>query len=122
MTETTQPDPQVVAWMRGHMRRHPGACIHKVVDAYVGEPADLSAFPVLHASARAARTPLTVADIPAGQGPASLYVDEYGVVRYRAANGRGVVIPTSWDPADDDGWAALNAALEHLAATLPHVP
>jgi hypothetical protein len=71
MTETTQPDPQVVRcpWCEGH----PRPC----------------------ADHQSARKPLTVADIPAGQGPASLFL-------MRDA------------PASTAYW-------DHLAATLPHV-
>lgn len=60
--------------------------------------------------------------IPGGQGPASLYVDgESGAVMYRAASGRSVAVPAGWTPTGDDERDALNAALEHLAAHLPHV-
>jgi hypothetical protein len=135
MTETAQPDLRVVAWMREYRASHPDACIHETVDAYLGEPADPSAFPILVASARAARKPLTVAGIPAGQGPASLFLATVGTrdggitaspgvgggelwLWFKDGDGTLLMLERAPSPTSR---ADFVARWDHLAATLPHV-
>jgi hypothetical protein len=99
MTETTQPDPQVVRcpWCEGH----PRPC----------------------ADHQSARKPLTVADIPAGQGPASLFLMRdalHDAVGLWFKDGDGAVQWCRWEAAPGDS-PASTAYWDHLAATLPHV-
>lgn len=118
MTETAQPDPQVVAWMRGYLRDSPD---HDYIDAtnayFIAHPYDMTKGPPgMRAAYEAARKPLTVTDIPAGQGPASLFIDD--AVWFKHADGRVVV---AYLRMDYDGSHAKAALWDHLAATLPHV-
>jgi hypothetical protein len=105
MSEPTQPDPQVAA--------------SDEVDAMTDEQ-------VVDELLRVARKPLTLADIPAGQGPASLYLTKRGVrlmLRYKAYDGVTAYLETEPNHQERFGFSAnaSEALWEHLAATLPTV-
>jgi hypothetical protein len=128
VTETTQPDPQVVAWMREYLRKNPDAYAVDVNEAYYlcYPHNDLTSRDFVQAL-HAAKQPVTVADIPAGQGAVSLYVGRPEAFRraglgefallFKRADGSSEVV--DWPP---EGQSPGSAALwDHLAATLPHV-
>jgi hypothetical protein len=126
MTETTQPDPQVVAWMREYLRGSPD---HDYIDAtnayFIAHPYDMTKDPPgMRAAYEAARKPLTVADIPAGQGAASLFIgnDPRGIgkaVLFKEVDG-SLAWVDDWFPSPPPAPAAA-AWRDHLAATLPTV-
>jgi hypothetical protein len=125
MTETTQPDTQVVAWMREYLQDSPD---HDYIDAtnayFIAHPYDMTKDPPgMRIAYEAARKPLTVADIPAGQGAASLFLRRDPVggemdLCFKHDDGRDVVIGITLDQLSGATTAALT---EHLAATLPTV-
>jgi hypothetical protein len=146
MTETTQPDPRVArvypdGWNLGYCvsgsESDGTACVPIAVDrdavaedAETAERATGARMEVFHdgehwcyrPALTPARKPLTVADIPAGQGPASLFIGpgRYGehAVMYRTGLDYDHVFMTE---GPDDPSEARRAMWDHLAATLPHV-
>lgn len=119
MTETTQLDPQVVAGMRAVLGKRPDATDKQLIDAYYTWHATPDPDAV-RAAIQVARKPVTVADIPAGQGPASLYIgrasDGCPVLTFKDEDGDMIVIEHG-NPTTPSG----RAYWDHLAATLPHV-
>lgn len=126
MTETTQPHPQGES--DEDPRRDALRCIEcefRADDSPGGwyeaaEHRDRTGHRYEHV--KPTRKPLTVADIPAGQGAASLYIGpgyrgELGVY-YRTGLTHDHVFMTE---GPDDPNEARRAMWEHLAATLPTV-
>jgi hypothetical protein len=132
MTETTQPDPQVVAWMRAYRSNLPASIdpstarmetVREYRNAHSEEAWRLGLRALVDAYAIAARKPVTVADIPAGQGPASLFLMRdalHDAVGLWFKDGDGAVQWCRWEAAPGDS-PASTAYWDHLAATLPHV-
>jgi hypothetical protein len=122
MTETTQPDPQVAAWMREYLRDSPD---HDYIDAtnayFIAHPYDMTKDPPgMRAAYEAARKPLTVADIPAGQGPASLFIGPFlpGIdALYFKAHDRRLARVMEQPTIRTE----QRALWDHLAVTLPTV-
>jgi hypothetical protein len=132
-TETIQPDPEVVAWMRDYRQRNPQ---HQVASAAVAEYlAHLAERdPVAALRWRRHLTPLvsawvaakpatTVTDIPAGQGAASLFIapdsSGWSAAWYKDADDQRTLV--MYDPAIVATIPSHVALWEHLAATLPAV-
>jgi hypothetical protein len=140
MTEKT-PDPQVVAWMRRYLRDNPAPNDYGASNKATAMRACRQALGMeihlrdLSDAYLAARKPLTVADIPAGQGPASLFLATVGTRDggITASPGLGGGPLWLWFK-DEDGTllmlerapsptsrADFAARWDHLAATLPTV-
>jgi hypothetical protein len=133
VTETTQPDPQVMSWMyrwrRDNPRQDGGPAPTKVrtIHAWLGAHGFDSLAESPHSlrdlvdAYNAAQKPMTVADIPAGQGPTSLFIapDSTGVPRVYYKDADGDI--TAWSYSADSRHGAARAMWEHLAATLPTV-
>jgi hypothetical protein len=122
MTETTQPDPQVVVWMREQLAEDPfasdGELLTRAAVWFGSVPLGSRG-----ASLIAARKPSRLADIPAGRGVASLFIAPDPISREAALwfkNDTGHWHFLRWIPGPGDSPAA-RALWEHLAATLPHV-
>jgi hypothetical protein len=133
MTETTQPDPRVVAWMRAYRSNLPASIdpstarmetVREYRNAHSEEARRLGLRALVDAYAIAARKPLTVADIPAGQGAASLFIgnDPRGIgkaVLFKEVDG-SLAWVDDWFPSPPPATAAA-AWRDHLAVTLPTV-
>jgi hypothetical protein len=130
MTETTQPvgAAELLAYLLTQYER--AVSIHAQVRMDTDEDRRLhadavtalrrAAEPVARYLDRAAREPVTVADIPAGQGPASLYVAPFvgdlRAVYFKAEDGRVARVTE-----ENRMRYEMRVLWEHLAATLPHV-
>jgi hypothetical protein len=123
-----QPDPQVVAWMRAYRSNLPEhldlvSMRLRTIKAYRGAHPECDAMlaDLGDAYREAALKPLTRADIPAGQGGASLYIATDGrrlSVWFKRRDGHAMHLITDPGP---HATAADAALWEHLAATLPTV-
>jgi hypothetical protein len=130
MTETTQPDP-AAEWRARQIEDARRAVVamsderRADVEALIGEQPDLLGPELAEAFGLTPRPPkpLTVADIPAGQGAASLFLrrlERSGklVAWYRANNVETIAFMREPEP---HAGPAEHALWDHLAATLPTV-
>jgi hypothetical protein len=132
MSDATQPDPQLVAWMYRWRRDNPRQdggnaptkvrTIHAWLSAQGFESLAESPYGLrdLVDAYNAAGKPLTVADIPAGQGPASLFLapfaGELRGVYFKAEDGRVARVMEENRTRHE-----MRVLWDHLVATLPTV-
>lgn len=129
MTETTVSATELLAYLLTQYER--AVSIHAQVRMDTDEDRRLHADaitalrragePVARYLDRAARKPLTAADVPGGQGPASLHITSSGgraALWFKADGGTLHFIRWAAGPGDTPPARAL---WDHLAATIPHV-